>query len=102
MKEVFSKIKKLSTIKKIALVIIVLFSLSIYGLANSIYYHMIHTIGISKFSSITGISIDTTDWIFFQLPFFFKVGSILILVPIIFLFIIKKKMKLFKRELKRE
>ena len=97
MKKLFSKFKNLSTIKKMALIMfvlfVVLFSLFWYWVTNMFYYYLIQTIGIPQLSSILGISVDTIDWILYILPLYFKVISILIFLPIILFIIFKKKRK---------
>jgi len=97
MKKLFSKFKNLSTIKKMALIVfvlfVILFSLFWYWVTNTFYYYLIHTIGIPQLSSISGISVDTIDWIIYKFPLYFKVISILIFLPIILLIIFKKKRK---------
>ena len=93
MKGLLSKLKNLSTIKKIALIMFLLFGLFWYWATNAFYYYVIYTIGIPQLSSISGFSIDTLDWILFKLPFYFKIGSILIFLPIVLIIIFKKKNK---------
>ena len=93
MKKLLSKFKNLSTIKKIALIIFVLFGLFWYWATNAFYYYIIHTLGIPQLSSFTGISVGTIDWILYRFPIYFKIISIIIFFPIILLIIFKKKRK---------
>jgi len=93
MKKLLSKIKNLSTMKKVALIILILFGLFWYWATNAFYYYLIYTIGIPQLSSISGFSIDTLDWILFKLPFYFKIVSILIFLPIVLIIIFNKKKK---------
>ena len=86
-----SKFKKLSPIKKIALIMFVLFGLFWYWLTNALYYYIIHTLGIPQLSSISGVSIDTIDWIFFRLPIYFTIISFIIFFPIILIIYFNKK-----------
>jgi hypothetical protein len=86
-----SKFKQLSPLKKIALILFGLFGLFWYWATKTIYYYIIHTLGIPQLSSITGIPMYTLDWILFKLPFYFKLIPIIIFLPIILLIIFKKK-----------
>ena len=88
-----SKFKKLSPIKKIALIMFVLFGLFWYWATKTFYYYIIHTLGIPQLSSISGVSADTIDWILFRLPFYFKIICLLIFLPIILIIILKKRKK---------
>ena len=91
-----TKFKQLSPLKKIALISFILFGLFWYWANKTIYYYIIHTLGIPQLSSIIGISTDTLNWIFFILPFYFKLISMIIFLPIILFIIIKKKKKSIK------
>lgn len=88
-----TKFKQLSPIKKIALISFILFGLFWYWATKTMYYYIIHSLGIPQLSSIIGIPIDTLNWIFFTLPFYFKLFSIIIFAPIILILIILKKKK---------
>ena len=85
------KFNKLSLIKKIVLIMVVLFALFCYWLTNTLYYYIIHTLGIPQLSSITGISIDTIDWVLFRLPIYFTIISFIIFSPIILINYFNKK-----------
>ena len=50
-----------------------LFPLFWYWATNSFYYYILNIIGVPQLSSLTGISIDTINWILFTLPFYFKI-----------------------------
>ena len=93
MKKLLSKFKNLSPIKKIALIIFVLFGLFWYWAAHTFYNYIIHTLGIPQLSSISGVSVDTIDWILFRLPFYFKIICLIIFLPIILILILKKRKK---------
>ena len=93
MKKLLSMFNNLSVIKKMALIMFVLFSLFWYWATNAFYYYLIHTIGIPQLSSISGFSIGTLDWILYKLPFYFKVVTIIIFIPIVLIIIFKKKKK---------
>ena len=86
-----SKFKKLSPIKKIALIMFVLFGLFWYWATKTFYYYIIQTIGIPQLSSILGVSEYTIDWILFRFPFYFKIICLIIFLPIILIIILKKK-----------
>ena len=88
-----SKFKKLSPIKKIALIMFVLFGLFWYWATKTFYYYIIQTIGIPQLSSISGVSEYTIDWILFRFPFYFKIICLIIFLPIILIIILKKKKK---------
>ena len=85
------KFNKLSLIKKIVLIMFVLFGLFMYWLTNTLYYYIIHTLGIPQLSSISGVSIGTIDWILFRLPIYFTIISFIIFFPIILIIYFKKK-----------
>ena len=88
-----SKFKKLSTLKKIVLIMFVLFGLFWYWATKTFYYYIIHTLGIPQLSSISGVSADTIDWILFRLPFYFKIIGAIISIPIILIIIFNKRRK---------
>ena len=88
-----SKFKQLSPIKKIALIMVVLFGLFWYWATHTFYYYIINTLGIPQLSSISGVSVDTLDWILFRLPFYFKIICAIILIPIILIIILNKRKK---------
>ena len=88
-----SKFKKLSPIKKIALIMFVLFGLFWYWATKTFYNYIIHTLGIPQLSSISGVSADTIDWILFRLPFYFKIICVIIFLPIILIIILNKRRK---------
>ena len=88
-----SKFKQLSPIKKIALIMFVLFGLFCYWAIHTFYYYIINTLGIPQLSSISGVSVDTLDWILFRLPFYFKIICAIILIPIILIIILNKRRK---------
>ena len=88
-----SKFKKLSPIKKIALIMFVLFGLFWYWATKTFYYYIIQTIGIPQLSSISGISVDTLEWILFRIPFYFKIICFITFLPIILIIILKKRRK---------
>ena len=88
-----SKFKQLSPIKKIALIMFVLFGLFWYWGTHTFYYYIINTLGIPQLSSISGVSVDTIDWILFRLPFYFKIICLIIFLPIILILILKKRKK---------
>ena len=85
------KFNKLSLIKKIVLIMFVLFGLFWYWLTNTLYYYIIHTLGIPQLSSISGVSIGTIDWILFRLPIYFTIISFIIFFPIILIIYLNKK-----------
>ena len=85
------KFNKLSLIKKIVLIMVILFGLFWYWLTNILYYYIIHTLGIPQLSSITGISIYTIDWVLFRLPIYFTIISFIIFFPIILIIYFNKK-----------
>ena len=91
MKKLLSKFNKLSSLKKIALLMFILFGLFWYWATRTFYYYIIHTLGLPKLSAILGVSIDTIDWLLFRLPFYFKIICSIIFLPIISIIIIKKK-----------
>ena len=93
MKKLLSKFKQLSPIKKIALIMFVLFGLFWYWATQTFYYYIIHTLGIPQLSSISGISVDTIDWILFRLPFYFKIIWLIIFLPIILIIFLNKRKK---------
>ena len=93
MKKFLSNFNNLSIIKKMALIMFVLFSLFLYWATNAFYYYLIHTIGIPQLSIILGFTMGTLDWILYKLPFYFKVVSIIIFLPIVIIIIIMKKKK---------
>ena len=86
-----SKFSKLSTVKKIVLIMFVLFGVFWYWATKTFYYYIIHTLGIPQLSSISGFSVDTIDWLFITLPFYIKIVTIVIIFPIIAIIIIRKK-----------
>ena len=88
-----SKFKQLSPIKKIALIMFVLFGLFCYWATHTFYYYIINTLGIPQLSSISGLSVDTLDWILFRLPFYFKIIGAIISIPIILIIILNKRRK---------
>ena len=88
-----SKFKKLSPIKKTALIMFVLFGLFWYWATKTFYYYIIQTIGIPQLSSILGVSEYTIDWILFRFPFYFKIICLIIFLPIILIIILKKRKK---------
>ena len=88
-----SKFKQLSPLKKIALIMFVLFGLFWYWATHTFYYYIIHTLGIPQLSSISGVSVDTIDWMLFRLPFYFKIICVIIFLPIILIIILKKRRK---------
>ena len=88
-----SKFKQLSPIKKIALIMFVLFGLFWYWATHTFYYYIINTLGIPQLSSISGVSEDTLDWILFRLPFYFKIIGAIISIPIILIIILNKRRK---------
>ena len=88
-----SKFKKLSPLKKIVLIMFVLFGLFWYWATKTFYYYIIHTLGIPQLSSISGVSADTIDWILFRLPFYFKIIGAIISIPIILIIILNKRRK---------
>ena len=88
-----SKFKQLSPIKKIVLIMFVLFGLFWYWATTTFYYYIIHTLGIPKLSSISGVSVDTLDLILFRLPFYFKIVCVIIFLPIILIIILNKRRK---------
>ena len=88
-----SKFKQLSPIKKIALIMFVLFGLFWYWATHTFYYYIINTLGIPQLSSISGVSVDTLDWILFRLPFYFKIIGAIISIPIILIIILNKRRK---------
>ena len=88
-----SKFKQLSPIKKIALIMFILFGLLWYWATHTFYNYIIHTLGIPQLSSISGVSVDTLDWILFRLPFYFKIICAIILIPIILIIILNKRRK---------
>ena len=87
------KFIQLSPLKKTVLIMFVLFILFWYWGTHTFYSYIIHTLGIPKLSSISGVSVDTIDWILFRLPFYFKVISVIIFLPIILIIIFKKRRK---------
>ena len=88
-----TKFKKLSPIKKIALIMFVLIGLLWYWATKTFYYYIMHTLGIPQLSVISGVSEDTIDWILFRLPFYFKIICLIIFLPIILIIILKKRRK---------
>ena len=86
-----SKFSKLSTFKKIVLILFVLFGVFWYWATKTFYYYIIHTLGIPQLSSISGFSVDTIDWLLITLPFYIKIVPIVIFLPIIVIIIIKKQ-----------
>ena len=93
MKKFLSKFKKLSPIKKTALIMFFLFGLFWYWATKTFYYYIIYTLGIPQLSSMLGVSVDTIDWILFRLPFYFKIICLIIFLPIILILILKKRKK---------
>ena len=85
------KFNKLSLIKKIVLIMFVLFGLFMYWLTNTLYYYIIHTLGIPQLSSISGVSIGTIGSILFRLPIYFTIISFIIFFPIILIIYFNKK-----------
>ena len=88
-----SKFKKLSPIKKIALIMVVLFGLFWYWATKTFYYYIIHTIGIPQLSSLTGVSEYSIDWILYRLPFYCKLIGLIIALPIILIIFLNKRKK---------
>ena len=88
-----SKFKKLSPLKKIVLIMFVLFGLFWYWATHTFYNYIIHTLGIPQLSTISGVSVDTLDWILFRLPFYFKIIGAIISIPIILIIILNKRRK---------
>ena len=88
-----SKFKKLSPIKKIALIMFVLFGLFWYWATHTFYNYIIHTLGIPQLSAISGVSVDTLEWILFRIPFYFKIICLILFIPIILIIILKKRRK---------
>ena len=86
-----SKFKQLSRLKKIVLIMFLLFPLFWYWATNSFYYYILNIIGVPQLSSLTGLSIDTINWILFTLPFYFKIIFIIAFSLLIILIIWKKK-----------
>jgi len=86
-----SKFSKLSTVKKIVLIMFVLFGVFWYWATKTFYYYIIHTLGIPQLSSISGFSVDTIDWLLITLPFYIKIVPIVIFLPIIVIIIIRKQ-----------
>ena len=89
----FSKFKKLSVLKKVVLIMFILFGLFWYWATKTFYYYIIHTLGIPQLSTISGVSVDTLDWILFRLPFYFKTIGAIISIPIIIIIILNKRRK---------
>ena len=93
MNKLLSKFKKLSPIKKIVLIMFILFGLFWYLATKTLYYYIIHTLGIPQLSSILGVSVDTMDWILFRIPFYFKIICLIIFLPIILIIFLNKRKK---------
>ena len=100
MRNIRNKFKGLSTLKKILLLIVILIAVIAivievlyYLLIKNIYHYLVQTLGIPYLSSITGISADTIDWILFSLPFYFIIICLIIVLPIIFIIILKNRKK---------
>jgi len=72
-----SKFSKLSTPKKIVLILFISFGLFWYWLTNQFYYYIINILGVPQLSSLLGVSVNTINWILFRLPFYFKIVSII-------------------------
>ena len=96
-----SKFKKLSPIKKIALIMIVLFGLFWYWVTKTFYYYIIHTIGIPQLSSLTGVSEYSIDWMLFRLPFYLKIICLIIFFPIILIIFLNKRKKKRKKTIEK-
>ena len=93
MKKIISKFKNLSTLKKIVLIFVILFSITFYWATHALYNYLIYTLGIPQIVSISGFSADTIEWALFKLPFYFKVISIIIFLPILLIIFLKKRKK---------
>ena len=78
------KFKRLSVLKKLVLLIIIMFSLFWYWLTKYLYHYFIDKIGVPQLSNLTGISTHKINFILFTLPFYIKlIFSILGLLVII-------------------
>ena len=88
---------KISAKKMILLLIVVVIIIPItiiYNWSiNWIFYYLIDTLGIPYISSISGLSIDTIEWMIITLPFYLKILPIIIFIPIGIIIFIKKKWK---------
>tara|TARA_Y100000590_G_scaffold438177_1_gene560667 strand:- start:3169 stop:3459 length:291 start_codon:yes stop_codon:yes gene_type:complete len=92
-KKIISKFKNLSNIKKFVLILVILFSIAWYWLTRTLYYYLIHTLGIPQIASIFGFSIDTIEWVIIKLPFYFQFIPAIIILPIFLIIFLKKKRK---------
>ena len=95
MKKAVTKFKELSILKKFLLLLFISFVITVLiaynWIINSIYHYLVETLGIPYLSSISGLPIDTIDWLLITLPFYLKIIPIFIFLPIVVIIIIKKK-----------
>ena len=91
-KQLSFKFKKLSTLKKLVLLIIIMFSLLWYWFTKYLYHYFINTIGVPQLSNLTGISSDKINFILFSLPFYIK-SMFAILGLLVIILILWKKNK---------
>ena len=88
--ELFLKFKRLSILKKLALFIIIIFSLLWYWVAKYLYNYFINIIGIPQISHLTGISTHKINFIIFSLPFYIKFMVAILGLLVIILILWKK------------
>ena len=69
----FSKFRKLSLLKKIVLIIVLLFPILLWRVKNYLYHYILNIIGIPQISSITGLSTESINWILFTLISYIKI-----------------------------